>query len=301
MPVFAKPLLPQRQCAELLQYSPYCAPSQNSLEKQGVLRKRVICVNSLGYPSTGRGKSVIVKISRFTRNAARVAFVVVALSTGNSVLAADNDDVVPPELQSDEQISVWVDDASLGLFVSQLATITGREAQVEGEMTATVSGIFNGSILDALSEVREQTPVIFDMDETTLAVVPESARSMTTVTLGTTAADDQLLKTLMTDMPPGNDILVRDGEALISGHPAFVQRTAKTMTVAFGKIEKVQIAATAEKAAKVDLTEPVVADAAAQAMLREDVAVPDASVQTETASTPRPIRWVTDIPGYDTF
>ena len=253
---------------------------------------------------------MIVKISRFTRNATRVAFVVFALSTGISVLAADNDDnddVVPPELQSDEQISVWVDDASLGLFVSQLATITGREAQVEGDMTATVSGIFNGSMLDALSEVREQTPVIFDMDETRLAVVPESARSMTTVTLGTTAADDQLLKTLMTDMPPGNDILVRDGEALISGHPAFVERTAETMTVAFGKIEKVENAAKAaeaaigEKAAKADLTEPVVADAATQVMLREDVAVSDASVQTETASTPRPIRWVTDIPGYDTF
>ena len=217
------------------------------------------------------------------------------------MLAADGDgkadaDVVPPEQQSDERISVWVDDASLSLFVSQLATITGRDAQVEGEMAATVSGTFNGSVLDALSEVREQTPVIFDMDETSLAVAPESARSSATVVLGTSASDDQLLKTLMTDMPPGNDILVRDGEALISGHPAFVQRTAKTMTVAY---------------AKTAVTEPVVVSAAAQVIPSEDITEPDKAVQTEAvqteavqteaASKPKPIKWVTDIPGFDTF
>ena len=237
----------------------------------------------------GHGKSVIVKISSSTRIAIRNAVVIITVLFGSSVLAADGDDkdnVVPPERQSDERISVWVDDASLGIFVSQLATITGREARIEGDMTATVSGIFNGSMLDALEEVREQTPVIFDMDETSLAVVPESARSSATVVLGTTTSDDQLLKTLMTDMPPGNDILLRDGEAFISGHPAFVERTANTMIVAF---------------AKTDLTEPVVVSAAAKVMQSEDVTEPDESVQTETASAPKPIRWVTDIPGFDTF
>ena len=235
---------------------------------------------------------MIVKISRSTRIATRFAAVIFALLIGNYALAADGDDmddVIPPEQQSDEQISVWVDDAALDLFVSQLATITGREAQVEGDLTATVSGVFNGSMLDALAEVREQTPVIFDMDDTSLAVMPESARLSATVALGTTTSDDQLLKTLMTDMPPGNDILVRDGEALISGHPSFVERVAKTMTVAYAKSEKT------------DLTEPVVVSSAVQAIPSEDAAEPDASVETETVSTPRPIRWVTDIPGFDTF
>ena len=46
MPVFANPLLPQ-QILLSRKYSLYSAPSQNSLEKQGVERKHVICTN---YP-----------------------------------------------------------------------------------------------------------------------------------------------------------------------------------------------------------------------------------------------------------
>ena len=53
MPVFANPLLPQQTLLRLgapVEYNLYSAPSQDSLEKQGVERKHVICMN---YPGQG--------------------------------------------------------------------------------------------------------------------------------------------------------------------------------------------------------------------------------------------------------
>ena len=57
MPVFAKRPLSQQQSAVLFRYSLYSAPSQNSLETQGVYRKHVICVNN---PDSGLVKQLTV-------------------------------------------------------------------------------------------------------------------------------------------------------------------------------------------------------------------------------------------------
>ena len=200
---------------------------------------------------------------------------------GTYGLAASNSDVgiTPPEFQSDARISVWVNDAPLSVFVTQLASITGRDVSIEGNVSGKVSGRFNGSMADTLLAMSDQFPVIFDMNSSSLSVVPESAKTTATVALGDSVVDDELLKTMMSDMLTGNAIDVREGEVVISGHPSFVKRVAGT--VLKNGISK------PENPLPVDAEQPgqsTVVDIAAQFMLDDDIAEAASAAQTETAS-----------------
>ena len=200
---------------------------------------------------------------------------------GTYGLAASNSDVgiTPPEFQSDARISVWVNDAPLSVFVTQLASITGRDVSIEGDFSGKVSGNFNGSMADTLLAMSDQFPVIFDMSSSSLSVVPESAKTTATVALGNSVVDDELLKTVMSNVLTGNDIDVREGEVVISGHPSFVKRVAST--VLKNGISK------PENSLPVDAEQPgqdAVVDIAAQFMLDDDITEAASAAPTETAS-----------------
>lgn len=89
----------------------------------------------------------------------------------------------------------------------------------------------------------------------------------------------------------------------ITGHPNFVKRTAKQLTT--------QIAGLGSKAPEVlesvvvelpELDEfevEPVSDAGSQALLQD--IQEESKPETERASLSKPIRWVTDIPGFTTF
>lgn len=235
-------------------------------------------------------------------------------------------DILPSAQQDDDQLSVWADNVSLRTFVSQLAGIAGREAVIEGELTGQVSGRFDGSLADTLSTVGEQFDVLFDLDEGTLGVVSEAARSSAIIALGGASIDEQTRESLMSELLPGNDVKVREGEVAVVGHPGFVQRIVRQVSTIVGgagqeisvEITPLDLAAdlglengqllqaapststpTGENASQSSVE---VVDAAAQEMLDEvKDESGDVGSENETASKPAPIRWVTDIPGYETF
>ncbi|MFK7861757.1 MAG: hypothetical protein AB8B64_23275 [Granulosicoccus sp.] len=248
-------------------------------------------------------------------------FALACCAGSNGLVYAE--DVVPSKDQSDDQINVWVDNAPLELFISQLALITDRDVSIDGELSGQVSGRFNGSMIDTLGAVGKQFPVLFDLDDGVLGAVADSNRSSATIALGDIALGDEMEAALLDDVLPGNELQIRPAEVIISGHPAYVGRVAKVLLSAVARSDTKAIAAIStttaasvveENAAVADpkVSEPVVGKAtigkAAQMILDEaaqeveDAKPADtttASVVAETTTTE--IRWVTDIPGYETF
>lgn len=259
----------------------------------------------------------------------RIALLAVVSSCSVALVHAE--DIVPGVEQSDEQVSVWAKDASLELFVSQLAGMTGRRTAIASGLEGRVSGRFNGSMVDTLNTVSEQHQMLFDLDKNVLGVVAESARENAKVPLTGSSIDDVLQGSLSSVRLRGNEIELHEDAVVVSGHPEFVKRVAKLVatSVADARPDSDPPKATDEPAL-VDPVAEVLADAATEASADSLSALPSesetyieseqvtdaaASVMLEqaeeeslagdvsdtTASSPRAIRWVTDIPGFDTF
>ncbi len=235
------------------------------------------------------------------------------------------EDVISPIAQSDEQVSLWVNDASLELFIAQLAVVTGRDVIIEGSLEGSVTGEFNGSMMETLGTVGEQFPVLFDLQETTLGVVSDAALRRESFALADSDSYDELLKTLLASVVPGNSIEIGDSELIVSGHPSFVERVGQSVAQnAADDDKKPSIASTfpAEVATQAvspadgqnTLDEEGVMAAPSEQVVdtANSVMLPDESMDTdkhsETASVDatvnneaRPILWVTDIPGFETF
>jgi len=257
---------------------------------------------------------------------ARKTLLIMGVCAGLCVVQAD--DVVPANVQSDAHISVWVDNAPLNLFVSQLALITGRKAAIAGELEGLVSGRFNGSMVDTLSDVGDQYPVLFDLDDSTLSATSDAERSSATIAIGEASLDESLKARLLDGLIPGNSVEMREREVVVSGHPTFVNRTAKEVTSAAARLEQNTGESSAQKLvvmgdntamsgevdATQDVQEPVI-DAAAQLLVDDEIA--DAVGEDRSAEPSEPsepseptsvvdsqsggVQWVTDIPGYETF
>lgn len=227
--------------------------------------------------------------------------------------------IVPAKVQSDEQVTVWVNNAPLKTFVSQLATITGRKAYVIGELEGTVSGRFNGSMAETLSTVGEAYPVLFELDENSLAAVSDSEKSEATIALNETVDEQAMQSTLSADLLPGNDVQVGNGEVVVSGHPEFVRRMSASVASYIDGSYSAETTADAESDTNSDAdtgvevaqsgvvdnndnsvlnADPVV-DVATSQMINNDSKDVSAVNQSETVS--RKIRSVTDIPGFNTF
>lgn len=237
--------------------------------------------------------------SRVMRNSFSTTVLALLCCVGASAVSAE--DIVPAKVQSDAQISVWVNNASLDVFVSQLAVITGRDASIDGELQGQVSGRFNGTMIDTLNTVGERFPILFDLDDSILGVVAETKRTNATIALGEVALDEQVKGSLLSGMLPGNSVDIREDEVVVSGHPSFVNRIAKVVTLAVARSEPIAISAGDDK---VQTLEPVF-DVAAQEILDEaalEILAVEPSVTASTSqSSSGEIRWVTDIPGYETF
>ena len=267
--------------------------------------------------------------------------VLFALVSGCSAGAVLAEDLVPPRAQSDEQISVWVNNATLDMFVSQLAGMTGRRAEIGDGVEGKISGRFNGSLVDTLNTLSEQHQILFDLDQSVLGVAPESAQTSTMIA-SSSVNDEVLQSSLNTDGLTGNEIEIRKDEIVVSGHPNFVKRFARLVTTAVadaGKDTEISqatsegsatetLAGSAAAAVPAELETDSTADLASKQVTNEatneainkrqmveQVTDATANVITEqaaeeslsgggsdTATSAAPVfRWVTDIPGYDTF
>lgn len=233
---------------------------------------------------------------------------------GVSVNPVHAEDIVPAQAQSDAQIAVWADNAPLELFVSQLALITGRKSDIEGELEGQVSGRFNGSMAETLAALGEKHSVLFELDEGMLSAVPETARSSATIALGEGEFAEGVKTGLLSGLLSGNEVDMGEEEITVSGHPDFVQRVVAAVSSMVADADTSSSASTDTPVASNEVIQPKVAnesgvvlasepvkDVASQEMLQNDDADVSPSSLAGSSSLPKTIEWVTDIPGYETF
>jgi len=186
-------------------------------------------------------------------------------------------------------VNIWVDNASLNLFISQLASISGKTPQIEGVLPGIISGRFTGSIEQTLNALSDSYPILFDVEGDVLRAVDKSALSNVSIAMTDTMLADRFKSELDNDLVPGNSIEVREDSIRVSGHPSFVKRSASMITAEIADTEARAKAAT-------------LVDAGAQEMEKDIKTVN--KVDNEVVSseaTRRPILSVTDIPGFNTF
>ena len=218
-------------------------------------------------------------------------------------------------------ISLWVKDAPLSLLVQNLGQLSGREVTTEGSLGVPVSGRFSGTLAQTLAELATNYPVLFDVGDDTLHAIDSSSGSRVSIAILSDELDDDFKKVLFEQVGPGNDIEIRADAIRVAGHPDFVKRTTGMITRTLAdngarhiieqKAETVVAIeaavsgiATAPAPADIDvdvdqLASEAVIDAGSDEMLA-DIAT-EGKPPAEQAELSKPIRWVTDIPGFHTF
>jgi hypothetical protein len=183
------------------------------------------------------------------------------------------------------------------LVVGQLAQIAGRQPQVEGGLDTAVSGRFSGTLSEILSSLSADYPVLFDLTDDSLQAGSSDEQSNASIPLAGRTLQKTYQTELLGSVLPGNTLEFRDDEVRLTGHPAFVKRTARRIAETLAD-DDAKVGAKV-KAGADDTAAAQVVDAGSDEMLAdiED----EARAPADQATLSRPIRWVTDIPGYDTF
>ena len=239
-------------------------------------------------------------------------FCCLALAAG-PVLADTSDASTEQTGDTAPEVSLWVKQAPLSLVVRQLAELSGREAVIDGTLDAPVSARFSGDVQQALSDLSTNYPVLFDIDEGTVNATAGEAASSVSVAVVSDELSDDFRNSLFEALAPGNDVEIRSDAIRISGHPDFVKRVsglvartwadngARVPVEPDGEIAiGAALAGIASDANSADeAAAEVVIDSGSDEMLADmaDEEKPPA----DQAVLSKPIRWVTDIPGYDTF
>ena len=131
------------------------------------------------------------------------------------------------EISADEaDVNIWVDNASLELFISQLASLSGKTPQIEGVQPGIISGRFTGSVEQALNVLSNKYPILFDVEGDVLRAIDKSALSNVSIAMSDTSLGDVFKSELDGDLIPGNRIEFREDSIWVSGHPSFVKRSA---------------------------------------------------------------------------
>ncbi|ASJ76593.1 hypothetical protein [Granulosicoccus antarcticus] len=229
-----------------------------------------------------------------------------ALVLGSALLfagASHADTTTPSEdaapaaiIISEPEFSFWVDAAPMTMVIDQMAALAGKTAEIEGLAEVPVSGRFSGSLDNLLRVLSSQYPVAFDVEGDVLRANDASALTSVSIAMLSTELDGELKDELQVSEGSGNKLEFREDAVRISGHPAFVRRTATSIT-------KALVRARGEALAGAPESEPQAVDTIADAGSVEVLAdiQDEGKAPTDQASLSKPIRWVTDIPGYNTF
>ncbi|MBX2882860.1 MAG: hypothetical protein KTR32_23115 [Granulosicoccus sp.] len=130
------------------------------------------------------------------------------------------------------EMNIRVNEAPVEMVVREISTLTGRTLEIDAPLDGRISGQLTGTLHEALAAVADQTPLVFDFDETTLRVADESAKITSSIVTGEEPIDADAREALSAKLLPGNEIIFRENEVLVSGHPQFVRRTARGITAA---------------------------------------------------------------------
>ena len=124
------------------------------------------------------------------------------------------------------------------------------------------------------------------------------ARSSISIAMLSTTFDETFKNELLASSGAGNSVEFREDAVRVSGHPAFVKRQAGYITKALATAEA-RLNADSLTAESASSEAMFVADSGSAEVLVDihDEGRPPA----EQANLSKPIRWVTDIPGYHTF
>lgn len=205
------------------------------------------------------------------------------------------------------EVNVWADSAPLSLVIEQLGEMSELDVAIEGELEGHVSGRYTGSLQGALSSLSSTHGILFDLQDDILHVTSDAASSSVSIALAgpalEKAIDGSLGETNQTWS--GNSVEFREDAVRITGHPNFVKRTARQLTTEIAGLgskvpEASEAPAPAAELPALDALEdePLV-DAGSQALLQD--IQEESKPENERASLAKPIRWVTDIPGFTTF
>lgn len=236
--------------------------------------------------------------------------VIAAMLCTGAQAASTNPEEVEHTLPNNPEINIWVDRAPLELMVGQLAQESGRQINVKGELKGQVSGRFTGSVSDTLAALSSTHSILFNLTDDTLQAISKDAQSSVSIALSGPQLDEQFVASLSSESLLGNTVEFRDDSVRISGHPEFVTKVTQLITSAIAEnigTKRVNSGGSAELSvqnlnsslAAMDTTIQPVVDAGAQVML-EDI-LDESLPETERAALSKPIRWITDVPGYTTF
>lgn len=223
------------------------------------------------------------------------------LASTTTPLQADfsNTDIAPQTAP----LNLWVKSAPMSLLVEQLAQLSGQEAELTGTLDMPVSGRFNGSLEQTLVQLAANYPVLFDLGDGTLHASDSSSGSSISIAAVSSDLDDALKQSLFEDMAAGNDVEIRADAVRVSGHPAFVNRIRERILRALAdggaRLLTEQNSDEEVPAAASPTLEVEVIDAGSNEMLA-DIA-DESKPPRDQATLSKPIRWVTDIPGFHTF
>lgn len=247
------------------------------------------------------------------RRTALLATLCCSALAGGPLLADTNEAKAAQDAGVAPESSLWIKDAPMSLVVKQLAQSSGREAAIEGTLDTLVSGRFTGSLEQTLAQLSANYPVLFDLDESTMRAVDSGSGSSVSIAVVSDELSEEFKTALFEQLVPGNDIEIRADAVRVSGHPDFVKRATGLITGALADNGARQIvelksrvgiegavADLADAADDVDQTagEDVI-DAGSDEMLAD--MADEGKPAADQATLSKPIRWVTDIPGYDTF
>ena len=240
---------------------------------------------------------------------------------------------------SDAPINLWVKNAPMALVASQLAQLSGMSLHIDGVLEdKKVSGRLTGTLEQNLSTLSRDYGVLFDVDETTVSAVAEQAGTSVSIALAQPEFAEALEADLSPDTLAGNEVEFREDAVRVAGHPTFVRRTARRITGSLAELgssrdagtamaaampasQEVENAvlenpaqATALEAAETEMAESAQVPALQQTGSESEGVIPDSGTTAmvkdiaeeslpanEQARLSKPIRWVTDIPGFETF
>jgi len=137
------------------------------------------------------------------------------------------DSVADPVADAESALAFRTDRAPVALVLDSIGAMLGLDVVLEGEPQALFSGEIRGSLVDALTGLQTVEPLLFDVHEGTLDVLPGSAAT-TERLANDVAAILPISAVLALGSPlPSNRIQSDTSGTLISGHPAFVTRAAR--------------------------------------------------------------------------
>lgn len=250
------------------------------------------------------------------------SLVLLATAVQADTVVSGTAEALPAENVSDPEVSFWVDAAPLGLVIRQLASLSGRAVKIEepaeiekvaeAEQVAKieevaqatdfagvpVSGRYSGSLSSTLAKLSRNYPVIFDLDGKTLRAMSGAARSTVSIAMMSSTFDEAFKNELLASTGAGNSVEFREDSVRVSGHPAFVKRQTEYITTARKTIQA-RLNADSLLAESGTTAATSLADSGSAELLVDiqDEGKPPA----EQANLSKPIRWVTDIPGFHTF